>query len=62
MFPLRDENPTVHRPFATLVLVGLNVLVWVFVQGLGTTEPLVGSICTLGLISGELRGLCYGAE
>jgi membrane associated rhomboid family serine protease len=57
MIPLRDENPTLRRPVATIVLVGANVLAWVFVQGLGSTEPLARSICTLGLIPGELLGL-----
>jgi membrane associated rhomboid family serine protease len=57
MIPLRDENPTVRMPVSTLLLVGLNVLMWVFVQGLGTTESLARSICTLGLIPGELLGL-----
>jgi membrane associated rhomboid family serine protease len=57
MIPLRDENPTLRQPLATLVLVGLNVLAWVFVQGLGNTEPLARSICTMGLIPGELLGL-----
>jgi rhomboid family protein len=54
MIPLRDENPTVRMPVATLVLVGLNILMWVFVQGLGNTASLARSICTLGLIPGEL--------
>lgn len=57
MFPLRDENPTVRQPVATVALVGLNAVVWVFVQGLGAAEPLARSICTLGLIPGELLGL-----
>jgi membrane associated rhomboid family serine protease len=57
MFPLRDENPVVRPPIATAALLGLNVLAWVFVQGLGTTVPLAQSICTLGLIPGELLGL-----
>ncbi len=57
MFPIRDENPTVRPPIATLVLIGLNVTVWALVQGLGSPEPLAQSICTLGLIPGELLGL-----
>jgi membrane associated rhomboid family serine protease len=57
MIPLRDENPTLRQPIATIALLGANVLVWVFVQGLGSTELLARSICTLGLIPGELLGL-----
>jgi membrane associated rhomboid family serine protease len=37
-----------------MVLIALNVLVWVFVQGAGTTVALARSVCELGLIPGEL--------
>jgi membrane associated rhomboid family serine protease len=57
MIPIRDENPTVRTPVAMPVLVGLNVLAWMFVQGLGSSAALARSICTLGLIPGELLGL-----
>ena len=33
MFPLKDENPTRHTIWVTYVLIALNVLVFVFVQG-----------------------------
>lgn len=56
MFPLRDDNPTMHRSIAMVAIVVANVAVWAFVQGLGATEPLIRSICTLGLIPGELLG------
>jgi len=56
VIPLRDENPTVHPPIATVMLIGLNVAAWVLLQGLGSPRPLLGSICTLGLIPGELLG------
>ena len=32
MFPLKDENPTTHRPFVTLVLIAFNVAVFFLVQ------------------------------
>lgn len=54
MFPLRDENPHFLTPYATMGLIALNVLTWVFVQGLGGDEALARSVCTLGLIPGEL--------
>lgn len=57
MFPLRDENPTLHRPFATYAIIGLNVLVWLFVQGLGADAPLARSLCLYALIPGELLNL-----
>src|SRR5690606_18625475 len=57
MFPLRDENPIVRRPVATMVIIGLNIASWVFVQGLGNGEPLAWSLCNYGLIPGELFDL-----
>lgn len=56
MFPIRDENPTLRTPVATLVVIGLNVAAWVLVQGLGSTLPLLQSVCELGLIPAELLG------
>ena len=56
MFPIRDENPTLHRPLATYVLLGLNVLAWSLLQGLGSPVRLAESICTLGMIPGDLLG------
>ncbi len=56
MFPYKDENPTFHPTIVTWVLVGLNVAVWVFVQGLGSEPMLTRSVCDLGLIPGELLG------
>lgn len=54
MFPLRDDNPTVHASAATFGILGLNVAVWVLVQGLGTDPALASSICQFGAIPGEL--------
>jgi membrane associated rhomboid family serine protease len=56
MFPIRDENPTVHRPLATYTLLALNLLAWALLQGLGSPVRLAESICTLGMIPGELLG------
>jgi membrane associated rhomboid family serine protease len=56
MFPLRDENPTIHRSIATFVIVGINAIVWIFIQGLGSDPALAKSVITLGLIPGELLG------
>ena len=54
MFPYRDENETIRTPYATLVLIALNVATWLFVQGAGSPMALARSICDLGLIPGEL--------
>ncbi len=56
MFPLRDENPTVHRPVATVAIIALNAAAWVFLQGLGSEAGLVRSLCVFGLIPGDLLG------
>jgi membrane associated rhomboid family serine protease len=54
VIPLRDENPHFLTPYATYAIVGLNVLAWVLVQGLGSEPRLAESVCTLGLVPGEL--------
>ena len=56
MFPYRDDNPTLATPFVTMVLIGLNVAVWVLVQGMGSDPQLSQSVCELGLIPGEYLG------
>lgn len=56
MFPLRDDNPTLRRSVVTFLIVIINALVWVVVQGLGTDPTLVRSVCSYGLIPGELLG------
>src|SRR5215510_12484128 len=57
MFPYRDENQTQRTPIITLLVIALNVLVWVFVQGAGASLPLARAVCNLGLIPGELTGM-----
>ncbi len=56
MFPIRDDNPSFLTPYTTYAIVAINVLVWILVQGLGTEPRLSASVCTLGLIPGELLG------
>jgi membrane associated rhomboid family serine protease len=55
MIPLSDENPTLHTPVMTWLLLGAMFAVWVVVQGGGFDEiKLVTSICNLGMVPGEL--------
>jgi len=56
VIPYRDENPTYLTPVVTVGVIGLNILSWVVVQGLGTQEALVQSVCRMGLIPAELLG------
>jgi len=54
MFPYRDDNPTELPAVVTVGIIAVNVLAWLFVQGMGSPEPLVRSVCDLGLVPGEL--------
>lgn len=54
MFPLRDDNPQFLTPYVTYAIIALNVLAWVFFQGMGSEPSLSKSICLLGLTPGEL--------
>jgi len=54
VFPLRDDNPTLQKSVITFLIVCINIVVWVFVQGLGTEPALIQSVYSYGLIPGEL--------
>jgi membrane associated rhomboid family serine protease len=54
VFPYRDENETIRTPYATFVLIALNLGAWLLIQGAGFSVALPRSICDLGLIPGEL--------
>jgi len=54
MFPIRDDNPHFITPYATWLIVGLNVFAWIFLQGFGLDPALSRSVCVLGLLPGEL--------
>lgn len=56
MFPLRDDNPTLHKAIVTYVVILLNVLVWFFVEGMGSGQAMAKSICSFALFPGELLG------
>ena len=56
MFPISDQNPAHNTPITVGIVVALNVLVWIFIQGLGTKEFLLESFCSLALIPAELLG------
>ena len=56
MFPLRDHNPTEIFPLFTIAIALITAAAWVLLQGAGAYEPLVGSICALGVVPAELTG------
>src|SRR5438093_7983365 len=57
MFPYRDENETQRTPFVNIVIIVLNVLVWLLVEGAGASGAVARAVCDLGLIPGELTGM-----
>lgn len=57
MIPYHDENQTQRTAIVTLLLITLNIVAWIFVQGAGAQRALAASVCNLGLIPGELTGL-----
>ena len=56
MIPIRDDNPQLKLPIVTYVLIALNVLSWLLLQGFGAEPQLTQSICKLGLIPADLLG------
>jgi len=54
MFPYRDENQTQRPSIVTGIIIALNVLAWILLQGAGSNYALAKSVCELGLIPGEL--------
>jgi membrane associated rhomboid family serine protease len=56
VFPYRDEIQTQRTAYITASIIGLNVLVWIFIQGAGDILGVAWSVCNLGLIPGELTG------
>ena len=60
MIPIRDDNPQINTPIVTYVLVALNVLAWVLLQGMGSAQELGASICRFGLIPADLFGIPEG--
>ncbi|MDY6933626.1 MAG: rhomboid family intramembrane serine protease [Spirochaetota bacterium] len=57
MIPIKDENPTYYRSIVTYIIIIMNVLIWIFIQKLGTHPDLLNSIIQYGLIPGDLLGL-----
>ncbi|MEN8183076.1 MAG: rhomboid family intramembrane serine protease [Myxococcota bacterium] len=60
MFPIRDDNPHFLTPLVTLGLIAMNGAAWFLLQGLGSEPVLSRSVCTLGLIPGEILGTLPG--
>jgi len=57
MIPISDENPTLRTPIMTYAILGALGAAWVMIQGMGRGQPLLESVCNLGLVPGELTGM-----
>lgn len=57
MIPLSDENPTLHTPWMTWLIIGVTVAVWFVLQGAGQPDAVAMSVCNLGMVPGEITGL-----
>jgi membrane associated rhomboid family serine protease len=57
MIPYHDENEAQRTPLVTFLLIGANVVMWLLIQGAGSSVALARSVCELGLIPGELTGM-----
>lgn len=55
MIPISDDNPTLHTPWMTYLILALTFASWVLYQGAGFDErALAVSVCNLGLVPAEL--------
>lgn len=55
MFPISDDNPTLHTPWMTWLVLAAIFAVWLVLQGAGLSEyRLAASVCNFGLVPAEL--------
>jgi membrane associated rhomboid family serine protease len=55
MIPISDDNPTLHTPWMTWIILAGIFAAWVLVQGAGLSErTLIASVCNLGMVPAEL--------
>jgi membrane associated rhomboid family serine protease len=56
LIPLSDENPTLHTPVMTWIILGLMFVAWFVVEGAGNPFRMAVSVCNYGMVPGELSG------
>jgi membrane associated rhomboid family serine protease len=56
VFPYRVDNPLLGPAIATAVIVALNCLVWIALEGMGSEAVLIPALCSYGLIPAALLG------
>lgn len=52
MIPIGDDNTSTSTPYTTICLIGLSLIIWTFVQGMGREASLIDSLCRFGLVPG----------
>jgi membrane associated rhomboid family serine protease len=63
LFPLRDDNPTLLTPVVTIVLILANVVVWLYVQGMGFSMEVLGAtVCRFGAVPAAVTGQLEGTR
>lgn len=38
MIPIKDDNPQINTPYATYLLIFLNIMIWLIVQNFGSGD------------------------
>src|SRR3954470_11147050 len=59
LIPISDENPTLHTPVMTWVILGLMFAAWFVVEGAlqtGSAFRMAVAVCNYGMVPGELTG------
>ena len=57
MIPISDDNPTLHTPWMTYVILAGIFGAWLLLQGAGLDGyRLAASVCNLGMVPAELTG------
>lgn len=62
MFPISDEHTAVRTPIMTISILVVTWVMWFFVQGAGNPQALAVSVCTFGLVPGELTTMAKVGE
>ena len=58
MIPISDENPTLHAPLMTYLILGVTIAAWLLFESAGfDSETMAAAICNYGLVPGELTRL-----
>lgn len=54
MIPVGDENPRLHAPWMTWLIIAVTLAIWFLVQGAGSPAAVAASVCNLGMVPGEI--------